>query len=51
MLLTKPDMSVAEQVQEAVACFPARLEATLNTDAPLLDLREQMRNRDLHNNS
>ena len=51
MWLTKPDMSAAEQVQEAIACLPARLEATLDTDAPSLDLREQMRNRDLHNNS
>ena len=51
MLLTKPDMSAAEQVQEAVVCLLARLEATLDTDVPSLDLREQMRNRDLHNNS
>ena len=51
MRLTKPDMSAAEQVQEAIACLPARLEATLHTDTPSLDLREHMRNIDLHNNS
>jgi GTPase len=27
--LTKPDLSPAERVQEAVTCLPARLESTL----------------------
>ncbi|OEL29244.1 Fatty acid amide hydrolase [Dichanthelium oligosanthes] len=31
--LTKPDLSAAERVQEAVSCLPARLEATLAADA------------------
>lgn len=31
--LTKPDLSPAERVQEAVSCLPARLESTLTTDA------------------
>jgi hypothetical protein len=32
--LTKPDLSAAERVQEAVGCLPARLEAALAADAP-----------------
>jgi hypothetical protein len=30
--LTKPDLSPAERVQEAVSCLPARLESTLTGD-------------------
>ncbi|KAG0520227.1 hypothetical protein BDA96_08G055500 [Sorghum bicolor] len=37
--LTKPDLSAAERVQEAVGCLPARLEATLAADAPSVGLR------------
>lgn len=29
MSLTKPDLSPAERVQEAVSCLPARLESAL----------------------
>ena len=39
MRLTKPDLSAAERVQEAVGCLPARLEATLAADAPSVGLR------------
>lgn len=39
MTLTKPDMSAAERVQEAVGCLPARLESTLAADAPSLGIK------------
>ena len=39
MVLTKPDLSAAERVQEAVGCLPARLEATLAADAPSSGLK------------
>jgi hypothetical protein len=31
---TKPGLSPAERVQEAVGCLPARLESTLAADSP-----------------
>ncbi|KAL6641819.1 hypothetical protein ACP70R_020000 [Stipagrostis hirtigluma subsp. patula] len=37
--LTKPDLSPAERVQEAVSCLPARLESTLAADAPSSGLK------------
>jgi hypothetical protein len=39
VVLTKPDLSAAERVQEAVGCLPARLEATLAGDEPSLGLK------------
>jgi len=49
--LTKPDLSAAERVQEAVGCLPqlpARLEATLAADAPSPQGLRRWTVRDFH---